>query len=105
MMAPLVVHKDPYFLSVLEDTADLLREVFLTTNRATLALPATGGSGMEAALSGSKGPRRTSLAAGAFVCLLVRIRPEVPPWTRPGAPLWTRPGAPLWTRPGVPPWT
>src|SRR5262245_34582291 len=48
--APLTGHKDPYFLGVMEATAPLLREVFRTTNPATLALPATGGSGMEAAL-------------------------------------------------------
>jgi alanine-glyoxylate transaminase/serine-glyoxylate transaminase/serine-pyruvate transaminase len=50
LIAPLTGHKDPYFLQVMEDTADLLRQVFLTANRATFALPATGGSGMEASL-------------------------------------------------------
>lgn len=50
MTAPLVGHKDPYYLGVMDETADLLRAVFQTTNAATLALPATGGSGMEAAL-------------------------------------------------------
>ena len=41
LIAPLTGHKDPYFLGVMEDTAALLRQVFKTTNRATLALPAT----------------------------------------------------------------
>jgi alanine-glyoxylate transaminase/serine-glyoxylate transaminase/serine-pyruvate transaminase len=50
LIAPLTGHKDPYFLGVMEDAAALLRQVFVTSNRATLALPATGGSGMEAAL-------------------------------------------------------
>jgi alanine-glyoxylate transaminase/serine-glyoxylate transaminase/serine-pyruvate transaminase len=50
LIAPLVGHKDPYYLGVMDHTAALLREVFQTTNKATLALPATGGSGMEAAL-------------------------------------------------------
>jgi alanine-glyoxylate transaminase/serine-glyoxylate transaminase/serine-pyruvate transaminase len=50
LIAPLTGHKDPYFLAVMEETAALLRQVFKTTNRATLALPATGGMGMEAAL-------------------------------------------------------
>jgi alanine-glyoxylate transaminase/serine-glyoxylate transaminase/serine-pyruvate transaminase len=48
--APLVGHKDPYFLEVMDETAALLCRVFQTTNAATFALPATGGSGMEAAL-------------------------------------------------------
>src|SRR6266571_1370899 len=50
LSAPLVGHKDPYYLEVMEDTAGLLRQVFQTTNAVTFALPATGGSGMEAAL-------------------------------------------------------
>jgi alanine-glyoxylate transaminase/serine-glyoxylate transaminase/serine-pyruvate transaminase len=50
LIDPLVGHKDPSFLDALEQTAALLRDVFQTRNRATLALPATGGSGMEAAL-------------------------------------------------------
>jgi alanine-glyoxylate transaminase/serine-glyoxylate transaminase/serine-pyruvate transaminase len=50
LIEPLVGHKDPSFLEALEETATLLREVFQTHNRATFALPATGGSGMEAAL-------------------------------------------------------
>src|SRR5438874_4341297 len=50
LIAPLVGHKDPYYLDLMEDTAALLRQVFQTANAATFALPATGGSGMEAAL-------------------------------------------------------
>jgi alanine-glyoxylate transaminase/serine-glyoxylate transaminase/serine-pyruvate transaminase len=50
LIEPLVGHKDPSFLDALEETAALLREVFQTRNQATFALPATGGSGMEAAL-------------------------------------------------------
>src|SRR5438128_12394677 len=50
LIAPLTGHKDPYFLSVMEQTASLLRQVFKTSNHATFALPATGGSGMEASL-------------------------------------------------------
>src|SRR5437763_1603506 len=50
LVAPLIGHKDPYLLGLLEETAGLLREVFQTQNEATLVLPASGGSGMEAAL-------------------------------------------------------
>jgi alanine-glyoxylate transaminase/serine-glyoxylate transaminase/serine-pyruvate transaminase len=47
---PLLGHKDPVFLSIMDETAELLRGVFQTSNRATFALPATGGSAMDAAL-------------------------------------------------------
>ncbi len=50
LVQPLVGHKDPYFLDLMDDTAALLRDVFQTANATTLALPASGGSGMEAAL-------------------------------------------------------
>ncbi len=50
LTSPLLGHKDPVFLSIMDETAALLRQVFQTENRATFALPATGGSAMEAAL-------------------------------------------------------
>jgi alanine-glyoxylate transaminase/serine-glyoxylate transaminase/serine-pyruvate transaminase len=50
LLAPLTGHKDPAYLRVMDETADLLREVFLTRNAVTLALPGTGGAGMEACL-------------------------------------------------------
>jgi alanine-glyoxylate transaminase/serine-glyoxylate transaminase/serine-pyruvate transaminase len=65
LIAPLVGHKDPYFLALMEDTAALLRQVFDTSNRATLALPASGGSGMEAALINLLEPGDTVVIASA----------------------------------------
>ncbi|MDQ6669194.1 MAG: aminotransferase class V-fold PLP-dependent enzyme [Chloroflexota bacterium] len=65
LIAPLTGHKDPYFLAVMEETAGLLRQVFQTTNRATLALPATGGSGMEAALINLLEPGDTVVVGSA----------------------------------------
>ena len=50
LSAPLTGHKDPAFLEIMVSVAGLLREVFQTKNAATFALPATGGSGMEASL-------------------------------------------------------
>jgi alanine-glyoxylate transaminase/serine-glyoxylate transaminase/serine-pyruvate transaminase len=50
LVAPLVGHRDPTFLAIMDETTDLLRVVFQTRNPATFALPGTGGSGMEAAL-------------------------------------------------------
>jgi alanine-glyoxylate transaminase/serine-glyoxylate transaminase/serine-pyruvate transaminase len=75
LIAPLVGHKDPYFLDVLEDTAALLRQVFQTRNRATLALPTTGGGGMEASLVNLLEPGDAVVigAAGFFAQRMVEI--------------------------------
>jgi len=75
LIAPLVGHKDPYYLDVMEDTAALLRQVFQTTNAATFALPATGGSGMEAALVNLLEPGDTVVVgdAGFFAHRMVDI--------------------------------
>src|SRR6266567_6585830 len=75
LIAPLVGHKDPYYLDVMEETAALLRQVFQTTNTATFALPATGGSGMEAALVNLLEPGDTVVIgdAGFFAHRMVDI--------------------------------
>lgn len=65
MSAPLVGHKDPFYLAIMEETADLLRQVFQTANQATFALPGTGGSGMEAALVNLLEPGDTVVIADA----------------------------------------
>ena len=48
MSTPLLGHLDPQFLDIMDDTAELLRNVFLTKNKLTLAVSATGTAGMEA---------------------------------------------------------
>jgi alanine-glyoxylate transaminase/serine-glyoxylate transaminase/serine-pyruvate transaminase len=75
LIAPLTGHKDPYFLAVMDETAALLRQVFRTANRATLALPATGGMGMEAALINLLEPGDTVVigSAGFFARRMVDI--------------------------------
>jgi alanine-glyoxylate transaminase / serine-glyoxylate transaminase / serine-pyruvate transaminase len=75
LIAPLTGHKDPYFLAVMDETAALLREVFKTSNRTTLALPATGGMGMEAALINVLQPGDTVVIgrAGFFAHRMVDI--------------------------------
>src|SRR6185436_2515487 len=75
LIALLTGHKDPYFLAVMEETAGLLRQVFQTTNRATLALPDTGGSGMEAALINLLEPGDTVVigTAGLFADRMLDI--------------------------------
>jgi alanine-glyoxylate transaminase/serine-glyoxylate transaminase/serine-pyruvate transaminase len=75
LIEPLVGHKDPYFLDLLDETASLLRTVFQTRNGATFALPGTGGSGMEAALVNALEPGDTVVigSAGFFAQRMVDI--------------------------------
>lgn len=49
MMAPVVGHLDPYFVSIMDDTTGLLRHVFKTKNDLTFPISGTGSAGMEAA--------------------------------------------------------
>src|SRR5438477_4516475 len=49
--APQLGHLDPEFFALLEDTAQLLREVFQTKNEMTLCVSGSGFSGAEAVLS------------------------------------------------------
>ncbi len=44
---PLVGHLDPEFVALMDETQDLLRYVFQTKNRLTLAISGTGSAGME----------------------------------------------------------
>jgi alanine-glyoxylate transaminase/serine-glyoxylate transaminase/serine-pyruvate transaminase len=46
---PLLGHLDPDFLTVMDETCEMLREVWGTTNARTLPISATGSAGMEAA--------------------------------------------------------
>ena len=48
MLAPMVGHLDPYFVTIMEDTMNLLRSIFRTTNQLTFPISGTGSAGMEA---------------------------------------------------------
>lgn len=50
MSAPLLGHLDPEFLRLMNEIQQMLRRVFRTANRFTIALSGTGSAGMEAAL-------------------------------------------------------
>jgi alanine-glyoxylate transaminase/serine-glyoxylate transaminase/serine-pyruvate transaminase len=50
MALPLVGHLDPYFLQIMNETADLLRQVYRTQNKITFPVSATGMAGMETCL-------------------------------------------------------
>lgn len=47
MAAPTVGHLDPYFLRIMDETQQMLRQLFRTKNELTLAVSGTGSSGME----------------------------------------------------------
>ena len=49
MGTPLVGHLDPQFLSIMDETCHLLRNLFQTKNRLTIPISGTGSAGMEAA--------------------------------------------------------
>lgn len=44
---PTVGHLDPYYLKIMDETQQMLREVFQTKNQLTMAVSATGSAGME----------------------------------------------------------
>ena len=48
MLAPIVGHLDPYFVTIMEDTMELLRTIFQTKNNLTFPISGTGSAGMEA---------------------------------------------------------
>ncbi len=75
LSSPILGHKDPLFLAIMEDTSRLLRTLFQTQNTATFGLPATGGSAMEAALINLLQPGDTVVIgrAGFFAERLVGI--------------------------------
>ena len=50
MATPLIGHLDPEFLKIMNETQDLLRQVFKTKNRYTIPVSGTGSSGMETCL-------------------------------------------------------
>jgi len=50
MSASLVGHLDPDFINIMEETKELLRYVFQTTNELTISVSGTGSAGMEACL-------------------------------------------------------
>ena len=51
MAAQTVGHLDPYFLRIMDETQVMLRQVFRTENKLTLAVSGTGSAGMEAVVA------------------------------------------------------
>lgn len=48
---PTVGHLDPYYLKIMDELQSMLREVFRTKNRMTMAISGTGSAGQEAAVA------------------------------------------------------
>ncbi len=89
LATPLLGHLDPAFLKVMNDIQTLLRAVFQTTNRFTIAVSGTGSAGMEAAvvnlvepgdtvIVGVNGMFGTRLATIVERCSGKAIRAEAP---------------------------
>jgi alanine-glyoxylate transaminase / serine-glyoxylate transaminase / serine-pyruvate transaminase len=64
LATPIVGHLDPEFLKVMDRLQEMLREVFATRNRLTIAVSGTGSAGMEAALVNTVEP-----GDGVLVCV------------------------------------
>jgi alanine-glyoxylate transaminase/serine-glyoxylate transaminase/serine-pyruvate transaminase len=75
MSAPLVGHLDPAFLRLMDEIQALLRLVFRTENRLTIAVSGTGSAGMEAALVNLIEPGETVIVGvnGVFGTRMVSI--------------------------------
>jgi len=50
LAAPTIGHLDPHFLTIMDEIADLLREVYQTDNQVTIPVSGTGSAGMECCL-------------------------------------------------------
>jgi len=50
MATPLVGHLDPSFLEIMDETKEMLQQLFQTSNDLTIPISATGSAGMEACL-------------------------------------------------------
>lgn len=106
---PVVGHLDPWFQGLMDEVADMLRQVFRTDNRLTFPVSGTGSAGMEAAIvnvvspgdtvivgvNGVFGSRLADTArrAGAEVVTLEESWGRVVPADRVEAALAEHPGA------------
>jgi alanine-glyoxylate transaminase/serine-glyoxylate transaminase/serine-pyruvate transaminase len=75
MAAPLVGHLDPYFLEVISQIQDMLRQVFQTRNILTFPISGTGMAGMETCLVNllEPGDRLLVCTAGFFGQRLIEV--------------------------------
>lgn len=75
MTTPLLGHLDPQFLQIMDETQDLLRATFQTSNRLTFPISATGMAGMETCLVNllEPGDRIVVCAKGFFGQRMIEV--------------------------------
>jgi alanine-glyoxylate transaminase/serine-glyoxylate transaminase/serine-pyruvate transaminase len=75
MAAPVVGHLDPQFLEIMNETQEMLRAAFLTDNRMTFPISATGMAGMETCMVNLLEPGDTAVicVAGFFGQRMVEV--------------------------------
>ena len=75
MATPLVGHLDPYFLEIMNQTQDMLRQVLQTGNRLTFSISATGMGGMETCHVNllERGDRAVVCCAGFFGQRMIEV--------------------------------
>ncbi len=56
MSLPLVGHLDPFFVKLMDETQELLRYVFCTSNKLTIPISGTGSAAMEASIANTVEP-------------------------------------------------
>src|SRR2546428_11511688 len=68
LATPLLGHLDPQFLEILNDTQELLRRTFRTSNRLTFPVSGTGSAGMETCVVNliERGDRMVVCVNGVF---------------------------------------
>lgn len=68
LAAPTIGHLDPEYLALMDQSRELLRQVFQTKNEMTLAISGTGSAGMEACVTNliERGDRMIACASGVF---------------------------------------
>ena len=68
MGAPTVGHLDPYFLRIMNETQEMLRQVFRTQNQMTISVSGTGSAGMETCVANliEPGDRMIACINGVF---------------------------------------
>jgi len=95
MAAPLVRHLDPYFITIMDRTKDLLRYALQTENPFTIPVSGTGSAAMEAAVANMVEPGDTVLVCvnGYFGNRIAemarRYRGNVQTITRPWGEVFT----------------
>ena len=75
LATPLIGHLDPAFIEMMDETAQRLRDTFLTANALTLPISGTGSAGMEACLVNLLEPGDTAIVGvnGVFGTRMVDI--------------------------------